>query len=395
MELTSFIKDICKYNYDMLSQVLESEPYNLKIKEDIESPELFLIHNTDKSNVSLKIVRECNGIILEKSTFKILCYTFDKCSDSETFDETINLDNLYVEKAIEGTLVRLFYYNNQWRLSSKKCINAYKSKWLSDKNFGLLFEECINYDEIITKLDINYCYSFIITHPENKMVVNYYKPTAYHISTRDLRNLSEIDIDIDIPKIIKEFIDKNNLQEFITNNITNQNILNLQTKIDYEGLIFIDNTFNRQKVRTPIFNKVRNLWGNTNNRFYRYLELRSDINMLNEYLTYFINDKEQFLEYEKRICTLAQNILELYISKHIKKENIKIPYFFSKIIYNLHGDFIKTKVITNYNKIMLVLLETPPKKIMFMINHFIKHNNYLNNPENILVNESIEVKMEL
>ena len=395
MELTNFIKDICNYNYDMLTQVLESEPYNLKVKQDLETPELFLIHNTDKSNVSLKIVRECNGIILEKNTFKILCYTFDKCSDSETFDKTINLDNLYVEKTTEGTLVRLFYYNNQWRLSSKKCINAYKSKWLSEKNFGLLFEECINYNEIVTKLDINYCYSFIITHPENRMVVRYLQPIVYHISTRDLRSLSEIYINIDVQKTIREFINKDNLEEFINNNITNNNILNLQTVINHEGYIFIDNNFNRQKVRTPIFNKVRNLWGNTNNRFYRYLELRCDVNTLNEYLTYFDDDKEQFLEYEKRIGTIAQNILELYISKHIKKENIKIPYFFSKIIYNLHGDFIKNKVVTNYNKIMLVLLETPPKKIMFMINHLIKYNNHLNNPENAVDNELIEEQMEL
>lgn len=395
MELISFIKDICNYNYDMLIQVLESEPYNLKVKEDIETPELFLIHNTDKSNVSLKIVRECNGIILEKSTFKILCYTFDKCIDCETFDKNINLDNLYIEKAIEGTLLRLYYYNDQWRLSSKKCINAYKSKWLSEKNFGLLFEECINYNEIITKLDINYCYSFILTHPENKIVVNYDNPNAYHISTRDLRTIHEIDINIDVQKTIREFINKDNLEGFITNNITNDNILNLQTLINEEGVVFIDNAFNRQKVRTPIFNKVRNLWGNTNNRFYRYLELRCDVNALNEYLTYFIYDKEQFLDYEKRIGCIAQSILELYISKHIKKENIKIPYFFSKIIYNLHGDFIKTKVVTNYNKIMLVLLETPPKKIMFMINHLIKHNNYLNNPENAVDNKLIEENMEL
>ena len=388
MELVNFIKDICNNNFDILKQVLESEPYNLKIKEDIETPELFLIHNTDKSNISLKIVRECNGIILEKNTFKILCYTFDKCIDSETFDKTINLDNLYVEKAIEGTLVRLFYYNNLWRLSSKKCINAYKSKWLSEKNFGLLFEECINFDIIKSNLDINYCYSFIITHPENNIVVNYVKPIAYHISSRDLNNLSEIDVNIGIEKINKEFINKNNLEEFI------KNIMN-EPSLNYEGCIFIDNTYNRQKVRTPIFNKVRNLWGNTNNRFYRYLELRSNVNLLNDYLIYFVNDKEIFLTYEKSIGSMAQTILELYISKHIKKEDIKIPYFFSKIIYNLHGDFIKTKVITNYNKIMLVLLETPPKKIMFMYNHLIKHNNYLNNSKNIVATEFIEEQMEL
>ena len=46
--------------------------------------------------------------------------------------------------------------------------------------------------------------------------------------------------------------------------------------------VFIDKNYNRHKIRTPIFNKARELWGNTNNRFQRYLELRKDVNLFNK-----------------------------------------------------------------------------------------------------------------
>ena len=78
MELLNFI-NINTYNFDSLKQVLESDLYNLKIKEDADYPDLFLIHTQENSNYNSVLVRECNGIILDKNTLKIVCYSFNKC----------------------------------------------------------------------------------------------------------------------------------------------------------------------------------------------------------------------------------------------------------------------------------------------------------------------------
>ena len=73
-------------------------------------------------------------------------------------------------------------------------------------------------------------------------------------------------------------------------------------------------------------------------------------------------------------------MLEIYISKHIKKEVNLIPYYFSKIIYKLHGKYLKDKIETNHDKIMLLLLELEPKKLCFIINCYNKY--YLNKDKN-------------
>ena len=287
MELINFIENNKIENYENLKIILESEPFNLKIKTDTDFPNLFLIHTQDNSNFNLKIVNECNGIILDKNTLKIVCYTFDKSSNKKNIPENLDKNKLYVEKSYEGTLIRMYYYEGRWMYSTKKCINASKSKWISDKNFVQLFHECIPNFDIENILNKDHCYSFIIIHPENKIIVNYNEPILYHISTRNMITLNEIIENIHIYSPEKKIIEKENIDLFI-NEIINTNDLSI------EGFIFIDESFNRWKIKTPLFDKVRNLWGNTNNRFYRYLELRKNSFELNEYLTYFPNDKKKF-----------------------------------------------------------------------------------------------------
>jgi hypothetical protein len=358
MEISRFIQTNQITDYNILKSILESSPYNLKIKEDNN---LFLIHTQDNSDFNLKIVNECNGIILDKNTFKIICYTFNKCIDSNALDTSLDYNNLYFETALEGTLIRLYFYNDTWNLSTKKTINASKSKWLSNKSYAELFYESLT-DNIINNLNQNYCYSFIITHPENVFVVNYTEKILYHISTRDMNTLNEISIDIGIKQIEKIFISNDMLPDILGKLLTDNNLL-------YEGILLIDINYNRQKLRTAIYTKAKLLWGNTNNRFYRYLELRKDTNLLNEYLTYMNQDRYNFINYENIVSQLASDILGCYLGKYIDKNNNKLPFFFNKIIYKLHGDFYKSKIKTDHDKIMLFLLDLDPKKICFMINN--------------------------
>jgi hypothetical protein len=368
MELLKFIQNNQISNYDILKNALESEPYNLKIKEDNNYPSLFLIHNMENSNKELDIVRECNGIILDKNNFKIVCYTFNKLSDEIDIPEYLNKDNLYIENAIEGTLVRYFNYNEKWILSTKKCIDASKSRWVSTKTFHELFEDCLFVKNIenITNLNPNYCYSFIITHPDNNIVVKYTEPVLYHISTRDMVTMSEIEVNIDIVKSIRTLIPKDNIKDII------QNVM-ITRQLCYEGVIFIDSNYNRWKFKSPYFNRAREIWGNTNNRLFRYIELRKDVNLLDEYLMYFPNDQSIFSNYEYRIKILCSQILSIYTGKHILKDGTKIPYYLAKIIYKLHGDFFKDKIRTDLNKIGLTLLSIDSKLLCFMLNHYEKN----------------------
>jgi hypothetical protein len=375
MNLLNYIKNEKFTNFNDLKVVLESDTFKLKIKEDTEFPNLFLVHTQESCDFNNKIVRECNGIIMDKNTLGIVCYSFDKCKEDETFDTELNINELYIEDALEGTLVRLFYYNNTWYLSTKKCINAANSKWLSQKNFLELFQESLillNKVNIYNNLNTSNCYSFILAHPENNIVVNYTSPTLFHIGTRNLQNLEEIYEDIGIQLPSRTLIPMNEITPFI------ENIKN-DISVMREGFIFIDKKYNRQKYRSAIYNNLRNLWGNTNNRFFRYLELRKDPIQLSIYISNFQRDIPVFAEYEKTIYLLGKDILNHYILKYVEKKDIKNPYYFAKLLYKIHGDFLNTRYQTNIDKILVELYNLEPKKLYFIYKHHsvakVKENN--------------------
>lgn len=371
MELNNFINDNKIENFDSLKVILEEYPYYLKFKFDEEYPNLALIYNDNLSDFNNIIVNICNGIIIDKENLKIICYTFKKCLDQHELPDNISKDDLYVETSLEGTLIRMYFYENKWMYSTKKCINASKSKWLSDKNFFELFKDCImnnenikNIENLETILNKNYCYSFIITHPENCIVTNYIIPVAIHISTRDMNNLNEINEDIHFLKIERKKIDKDYLPIFYTQILKDM-------CISYEGFIFTDLNYNRWKILTPIFIKIRKLWGNTNNRFFRYLELRKDSNLLQEYIKYY-SYNHNFMIYENKISEFAYFILDKYNEKHVIKLKSKSPYYLRKVIYELHGNYFKDKIRTDHNKIMNLLLSYDAKYLCHIINHYNK-----------------------
>lgn len=380
MEFYKFISDNGISNFEDLKSLLSIEPYFIKVKEDNVLTNLALLHNeVGKSDFSNKIVRICNGIIIEKSTLKIVCYTLEKCEEDDKVSGELDFENdIYTQNCVEGALMRLFNYNNEWVVSTKKCINSSNSKWISPKSFFQLFLEAFPsfMNEKLDELNKNYCYSFILSHPENNIMNKGTPPLLYHILTRDMNTLDEVRVDIQIPT----------LNTCLT---TKDDFGSLEKMYDYykvdknmscEGFMLIDSKGRRHKILKDLTKYIRNLWGNNNNRFFRYLELRKDLNLLNEYLFYFAYDKPLFMHYEGIVSQLANNIFGVYMNKFIKKTSNDVPFFYKKIIYNIHGDFLKTREQITLYKILYFLGLLDPKQICYMLNNLNKSEEANNVP---------------
>jgi hypothetical protein len=371
MEFYNFVNANNITSFEVLKKTVEAEPYFLKIKEDNKCPDLALLHSQSNSDVNLSIVRICNGLIIDKNNLKIVCYTFEKLKDDNVPVDEVNYNECFIEDAVEGTLFRLYFYNNVWQLSTKKCLCASSSKWISQKNFQELFMEATT-PELINNLNTMNCYSFILSHPENNIIHKQSMPILYHISTRDLNTLTEIEEYVGVPKIpripLSTYLENTNISSIYSNYINN-------TNLNTEGYVFIDQTYKRHKIIKNNIKHVRQLWGNNNNRFFRYLELRKDNNLLTEYINHFPNDKDSFVDYEKKVYDLANSILDVYMNKFVNKTNTIVPFYFKKIIYILHGDFLKSREQTNKFKIMNYLLLIDPKEICFMMNNIKKEND--------------------
>ena len=76
MELSKLIKN---KSFNDVQNMLSQAPYHISVKVSDYLPNSYmLVYQNEISDFSIPAVRECRGIILEKETNKILCYTFEK-----------------------------------------------------------------------------------------------------------------------------------------------------------------------------------------------------------------------------------------------------------------------------------------------------------------------------
>ena len=201
------------------------------------------------ADFSNPLVREARGCIL-KNLNTIVCYPFNKFGNyGESYADKINWKTAKVQEKIDGSIIKLWYDNDVWHISTNNVINAYTAPLNnSNKTYGQLFDEAIlDVGLDYTMLDTNYTYIFELVSPENRVVINYPKTTIYHIGTRDNRTEKEVNMDIGVAKpktyklsSLEECIDA---VQMMNTNTTLDNIQN-------EGYVVVDKYYNRIKIKS-------------------------------------------------------------------------------------------------------------------------------------------------
>lgn len=360
--------------------------FNIVCKVDPNNDNLYLItYDREKSDFTLPFMKQCRGTILEKGTNKIVCYTFDKGLDFEFSDydlndkemqlkvvggEDLDWSSCQVEESVDGTQIRLFYYDGKWCKATTRCSDAYRAYWYSDRSFGDLFDEAaelggFNYDA----LDKSCCYSFVLCHPENRIVVRYDKPYLVHVVTRKMDTFEEVTETHSVvgalrPKVYTKF---STPWELV-------NYAHIQTDCNLEGYMVhcvseVDGvvTHQRMKIISAAYLAVKELRGNGNNLFFRYLELRQ-AGLLTSFNQYFPEFTDQFKAYEINILNIAREIKSQYINKFVYRSIKEADWHYRPLVYKLHGEYLKKHEPTTMDKVLKYLGELHPKQLCFMYN---------------------------
>ena len=131
---------------------------------------------------------------------------------------------------------------------------------------------------------------------------------------------------------------------------------------DNEGYIIYNNNKEITKIVNPNFKKVKELKGNTPDLYYRCLVLYK-YGRTDEFISYYPEYINIFNEIKTQLNELVNKLHMLYVSKHIKKEKLKLPKHYNIVLYHIHKDYMnsnkstlqRTKVTKDiiYNKILL------------------------------------------
>lgn len=231
--------------------VLRDPPYCLDIKEDEDF--VLLKYNQVKSDFHLQICKECRGLIINKHTLQPAALSFLKFFNaSEPLADNLDWKSAIVREKIDGSKILCWYDGQRWRVSTSGTLDAYQAPINNvDLTFGSVWGEALRNNDLtpqqlFSKLDPTYCYTFELVSPDTRVIIAYPKADLYLIGVREVSTFTECNIEsfnlgIKTPK-------KFNLS-------TLESCLKAARELgsDKEGFVAQDKYFKRVKIKSPTY----------------------------------------------------------------------------------------------------------------------------------------------
>ena len=341
----------------------------------IEYPEddLYLVKyvktHSDMKNTD---VYKCRGVIFRMSDNQLICLPPMKSSFIPSDDlSKLDFKSLSFEEFLDGTMINVFYHNGTWRISSRSYLDA-NCKFYSNRTFRELFLESCNLD--LNCLNQNSCYTFVLQHPENRIVRKYEVPSISLVCARMINgivinNLNIYQIQAEMDKL---GIQINTPERYNFDSI--EDIYKFMSNLHFEKQgIVIKTEFEdfpvRFKIRNMHYNYVKNLRGNTKNLKYLYYNMRKS-NSVKEYLQYFPEYSDMFGEFQNEIHNTTKELFKQYHNCYVKKISPKntIPYEYKPLCYELHGIYLKFREYIDFNEVKKFINDLPSERLLFVVN---------------------------
>ena len=335
-----------------------------------EYNDLYLVkYDKTKSVMENEDVMKCRGIILEKDTNKLVCV-----SPQKSININKNSEGVVIEEFYDGTMINMFRHNDVNYVSTRSCLGAH-NKYRSIKTFNTMFSECIDF-EIFDKLDGDYCYSFLLQHPDNRIVKHYEKPSCILTMTTKINEDNTLKI-LNIEET-QELLDRCNVDLQLPKVFNIESMDNLYKELDslsdtdqgYVLKYYENGKDNRSKIRNMKYNEIRQLRGNDTNKMFMYFELRKQQNVV-EYLEYFPEDKELFDKFRHELYAFTTRLFNYYQDLKVRKNIrfLEIDYEFRPLINELHAMYTTTNRQITKNVVINYLHNLNSARILFVLNY--------------------------
>lgn len=254
-----------------MSKIVELMKSNPNWRETISGMGIRIKENGDlaifnygiECDFSNPIVCEARGIIINTRTFDVVCRGFDKFFNShEQYADTIDWNNCRVEEKIDGSIIKAYFFNGEWRWATNSCINANDASITnSDRSYLDVIHSTINYDDWIgfENKDSNFTYIFELVSPETQVVIKYPFAMLYHIGTRNNITGKETSANIGITQ--PRIFNINTIDDCIE---AVKHLNDESENVEYEGFVVVDKDWHRVKIKSPAYLELHHTWNNGN-----------------------------------------------------------------------------------------------------------------------------------
>ena len=395
-------------NTNNISIVNKTDQFFEKLKEELNAISinvsnvdflgLYIAKYTDKTDFSDPRKKYCRGLVMEAGTgYPVMVppeksmnftYFLQLISEEEKKNDSEIWSNVLVEEFVDGTMVNLFHYQGTWHISTRSKIGA-KCRFFGNKYFNEMFDEAkgvLDYSLLNPELT----YSFVLRHPENRIVTKY--ETASLVLVQVRRQYEELDL---LP--IAEELKEKGLKLTIPKRYSHRNLESVIKQLtdmpfQEQGLVFKYADI-RSKLRNEKYTYVKQLRGNNWNEFHTYIEARKN-KQISQLLIYYPEYGEQFKKWNEEIKKMTSLLYNCYTNKFIYRtiDWLSIPFElrnhcseihnFYKLekdketeFINKNGRSVEKKFKINFEYVKNYFNNLPTKRIIWIINF---KTNYVN-----------------
>lgn len=325
---------------------------------------------------------------------KLVSFAPPKSVSSEQFIRNYSekTDGVVAEEFVEGTMINVFWdpaigLTGGWEITTRNIPGA-TSRFFKNcnksKTFRDMFLEAASENHLlINLLNPYYCYSFVLQHPENRIVVPFKKPQLYlvgvfaihqdendiFVEMHDHQNLKENFEKMNVTVKFPEIYSFNNYAELI------EKYASMNTPYEKVGVVLHNKkTGERTKIRNPLYEEVRSLRGNQPKLQYQYLHLRKE-GKVREFLNYYPENKKEFSRFRDQVHLFTDTLFNNYKMCYIKKMKPlkEYPKQFTSHMFNIHQfyltelrekkEFITSTIVQKY------VNDLHPSLLMYCLNY--------------------------
>lgn len=342
-------------------------------------------------------IKQYRGVI-KNSEDKIICKTFSftpefASNDTENINKHvipfIQNPNVIYTPAYEGCLIRLFNYKNKWYVSTHKKIDAFTSKWGSDRTFGDLFLDAHRHSESHQE-----CRSY--TNEEMFQFFDriYDKDTIYVFILKNCLENRIVCCASEQPQfepILKirgdDKIFQNEHAENYSRDITAEKLNEMMSKVDItkiQGYMFINkDTLESIKIIRDDYIFYAMIRNNQPNILYRFIEIQQSGDEKNISYLYqlYPERKEYFDSFINVIDDICINIYRRYRNRFVRKQVSIAPQEQFYIMKELHDNFIKSEKVdvVTQEKVTKYVYNLHPAKLLNLYNAYVTRKEITGN----------------
>ena len=377
-------------DYANLAKLVEDKLYAESKDILVKQFDHLFVLKYNKSNLTTENINSLGlfrSIIVNKNG-EIISFAPPKSLDFDIFSQSNNYEDCFVQHFPEGTMINVFFdkHIEDWQIATRSTIGA-KCNFNMDSNitYRYMFLDAMNHIGLeFEDLDKNCCYSFVLQHPKNRIVVPIKEPAIiltnrYKIENNEVFNNNSFNNATKFNILKMHTIDDNNFKSSVnyTGNEWRQLITHFYSEnlpYQLQGVVIWNNKGERTKIRNPTYEKIKHLKGNSPKLQYQYYYLRQN-NAVKDFLTYYPEYKGEFSDFRKELHKYTNQLYQNYIKCFIRKEKPlgEFPYQYKTHMYKIHEIYLNDLKMENKfvnKKVVMDYINTlPPPRLMYSINH--------------------------